>query len=306
MPEQVPAVGIGDRRDDEASGTARSDRVTPHNYARAMTTITVRRPEFTWPDDLPILPDPNDPSRSCELVAFSFTLPYLEPYLIRTMRAAAKEVDDEDLRAEMKAFSGQEAQHFQQHARINDVVRAQLSGPSAASIRALEDELEADYRRFSDEKSLAFNLAYAEGFEAMTFSLARANLDFSRVSTTVPEWASLMAWHLAEEVEHRTVTFDAYDKIIGKYPYRVAVGTWAQGHFLRYQIAMATVMRRDTDDPDISARTVWWQAAKRNWKSGTIPGMLRAMSPRYNPRNVELSEDLYLIAESQGVDLRGS
>ncbi len=271
-----------------------------------MTAIVVRRPSFDWPTDLSPVPDPADLVRSGELVGLSFTLPYLEPYLIRTMRVASKEVSDPELKADMKAFSGQEAQHFQNHARINDIVRDQLSPTAATAMRDLEDRLDADYRRFSDEKSLAFNLAYAEGFEAMTFSLARANLDFSRVSTTVPEWASLMAWHLAEEVEHRTVTFDAYDKIIGKYPYRVAVGTWAQGHFLRYQIAMATVMRRDTDDPDISARTVWWQAAKRNWKSGTIPGMLRAMSPRYNPRNVELSEDLYLIAESQGVDLRGT
>jgi len=84
-----------------------------------MATITVRRPDFEWPSDLPVLPVPADPSRSCELVALSFTLPYLEPYLIRTMRVAAKQVDDPELRADMKAFSGQEAQHYQQHARIN-------------------------------------------------------------------------------------------------------------------------------------------------------------------------------------------
>ncbi len=33
-----------------------------------------------------------------------------------------------------------------------------------------------------------------------------------------------MAWHLCEEIEHRTVTFDAYDQIVGKYLYRLADG----------------------------------------------------------------------------------
>lgn len=268
-----------------------------------MTTITVRRPEFTWPDDLPILPDANDPSRSCELVALSFTLPYLEPYLIRTMRAAAKEVEDEVLRAEMKAFSGQEAQHFQQHARINDVVRVQLSGPSAAAMRALEDDLEADYRQFSDEKSLAFNLAYAEGFEAMTFALARSAIGTADVGRVVPEWANLIAWHLSEEVEHRTVTFDAYEAVVGRYPYRVAVGTLAQAHFLRYLFRMATVLQRETVSAEIPMWRVLAQGVKRNWSNGTIPGTLRATLPTYNPRKVPLSDEVRLIAAAQGVDL---
>lgn len=267
-----------------------------------MADITVRRPEFEWPTDLPVLPIEDDPSRSCEIVGLSFTLPYLEPYLIRTMRVAAKAVDDEDLRADMKAFSGQEAQHYQQHARINDVVRSQLSERGAAQMLALEEGLEADYRRFTDEKSLAFNLAYAEGFEAMTFALARANTDFSAVATS-SSWADLIGWHLAEEVEHRTVTFDAYERIIGRYPYRAAVGTWAQGHYLRTLLRMAGVVRRDVVDPDVSMWTVVRDAVRRNWRSGVIPDTARALSPRYDPRNVELSDDVVRVAAAQGVTL---
>ncbi len=264
-----------------------------------MGSIIVRRPSFEWPHDLPVLPIPDDPERSCELVGLSFTLPYLEPYLIRTMRVAGKEVDDPSLRADMKAFSGQEAQHYQNHARVNDVVRNQLSDHAAAAMRDLEERLEADYRRFSATKSVGFNLAYAEGFEAMTFALARSNMDAASPRRTVSGWAELIAWHLCEEIEHRTVTFDAYDAVVGKYPYRLVVGTWSQIHFLRFLLAMATVVRRDLVDPGISSRRVAWQAAKRNWKTGT----LRAMSPRYNPRNVELSENVRTIAAEQGIDL---
>lgn len=268
-----------------------------------MATITIRRPDFEWPTDLPVLPLPSDPSRSCELVALSFTLPYLEPYLIRTMRVAAKQVEDPELRAEIKAFSGQEAQHYKNHARVNDVVRAQLSGPAAEAMRRLEDDLEADYRRFSADKSLAFNLAYAEGFEAMTFSLARSVMNGTTASDVVPEWANLIAWHLAEEVEHRTVTFDAYEAIVGRYPHRVTVGAWAQLHYLRSLLRMARVLQRDTFEVEASMRQVVGQAAKRNWRNGMIPGMFRAALPGYDPREVEISDEVRLIAATQGVAL---
>ncbi|MFT4595774.1 MAG: putative metal-dependent hydrolase [Paracrocinitomix sp.] len=268
-----------------------------------MTTITVRRPNFEWPPDLPVLPVPSDPSRSCELVALSFTLPYLEPYLIRTMRVAAKQVEDPELRADMKAFSGQEAQHYQQHARINDLVRAQLSDGAATAMRSLEDGLEACYRRFSQEKSLAFNLAYAEGFEAMTFALARSVLTTEGASDADPAWGNLMAWHLAEEIEHRTVTFDAYEAVVGRYTHRVAVGTWAQSHFLRCLLRMAAVLQRDTIDASVPMRKVVSQAARRNWRNGMVPGTLRSILPSYNPRNVPISDEVRLIAATQGVEL---
>jgi hypothetical protein len=170
-------------------------------------------------------------------------------------------------------------------------------------MRELETRLDTDYRRFSEEKSLAFNLAYAEGFEAMTFALARSEMDTKSVADAVPEWAELMAWHLCEEIEHRTVTFDAYDQIVGRYPYRIAVGCWSQLHFLRYLLAMATVIRRDLGEPDVPQRRVVWQAAKRNWRTGTLPGTLRAMSPSYDPRKVAISDDVRAIAAAQGIDL---
>ncbi len=269
----------------------------------AESSIVVRRPEFEWPDEVPLDVAPGDPVRTCDLLALSFTLPYLEPYLIRTMRVASGLVDDEGLKADMKAFSGQEAQHYRNHARINDLVRAQLSESGASAMRALEDGIEADYRRFTDTKSIEFNLAYAEGFEAMTFALARSSFSDPSSLDVDPGWGTLFGWHLAEEVEHRTVTFDAYEHVAGSYLYRTIVGTRAQAHFLGFLLRMATVLRREVDDPGISAARVRWDSAKRNWRSGAIPGTLRALSPRYNPRKVELSEEVRATAALVGVEL---
>jgi predicted metal-dependent hydrolase len=251
---------------------------------------------------VPLLPFPDDPSASCELVALSFTLPYLEPYLIRTMRAASKQIHDPDLAADMKAFSGQEAQHHQNHSRLNAAVRSQLSQPTAAALQALEDALDADYRRYTAEKSLAFNLAYAEGFEAMTFALARSMISSPDAERMVPEWQGIAVWHLAEEIEHRTVTYDAYEAIVGSYPYRVAAGTRSQIHFLGYLLRMATVLERELADPGTSFMRVARSSVRRQWKLGTIPGGLRALSPRYNPRRVELSQRVRDIGAVVGID----
>ena len=270
----------------------------------ATSTIEVRRPAFEWPDDLALQPVPDDPAASAELLAISFTLPYLEPYLIRTMRSAAKLVVDPRLRADMKAFSGQEAQHYQQHARINDLVRVQFSPETAAAMRSLEDALETDYRRFTKEKSDRFNLAYAEGFEAMTFSLARALLASDESNHADPSWRQLILWHLAEEIEHRTVTFDAFDQTYGNWPYRSAVGSWAQAHFLRYVVAMATVARRDLLPGEASTPRAAWYSLRRHVRLGTVGGMVKALSPKYDPRRVTLLDPVLDHAEIAGVDLR--
>jgi hypothetical protein len=80
-------------------------------------------------------------------------------------------------------------------------LRAKLAPETALEIKRIEADIEADYQRFTKSKSLKFNLAYAEGFEAMTLAMALSSFDQG------------FEWHLAEEVEHRMVTFDAYDHL---------------------------------------------------------------------------------------------
>ena len=42
-------------------------------------------------------------------MAFSLTMPYLEPYLIRTYRSVADDITDPALAADVREFIGQEA-----------------------------------------------------------------------------------------------------------------------------------------------------------------------------------------------------
>jgi hypothetical protein len=56
--------------------------------------ITVRKVKFEFPDELDDVLPGNDPVRETYMVAFSLTMPYLEPYLIRTLRSVADDITD--------------------------------------------------------------------------------------------------------------------------------------------------------------------------------------------------------------------
>ena len=72
-------------------------------------------------------------------LGFSMTMPYLEPYLIRTMRESLKQTTDPAVARDVKQFIGQEAQHFRQHRVLNDMVR-NCHG-AFAGLQALETRL---------------------------------------------------------------------------------------------------------------------------------------------------------------------
>lgn len=204
-----------------------------------MSEVTVRRVKFEFPDELDdVLPGADLVSESY-LVAFSFTMPALEPYLIRTARAVAPRITDTTLAEDVDGFIGQEAQHFQNHRRVNEMVLRQLGDPAAAKIRDILSELDDEYRRFTSGRSDEFNLVYAEGFEAMTCAMAMSMFESAGAGASGPgsnfgPWRQLWTWHAAEEIEHRTVAFALYEHLVGSYPRRAIGSMRAQLHFQRY------------------------------------------------------------------------
>lgn len=254
--------------------------------------IPVRRMNFEFPDDMDLVFIEDDPALSYFFVGAWMMLPYLEPYLIRTVQAAMEHVRDPQTLEEMKRFCAQEGQHFRQHAKANEVVkRVHPSGPALA---ALEKEVEALFARWSKEKSLRFNLAYAEGFESMTCSGAIAQIELDIFSYMKEPIRSLMYWHIMEEVEHRTVCFDAYEQVCGGYFYRTAMSLWFQDHYLKWCGKFANAMLAAEPDimqryaaPDIKERR---EARMRRYMANAVPKRLATYLPWYNPRRIKLPE----------------
>jgi len=216
-------------------------------------------------------------------LALSMTMPYLEPYLIRTMKVALKRISDPGLCEDVRRFSRQEGHHFRNHATLNDLVRGHFDAPVADRLSAIEADLESDYQRFSRSESLRFNVAYAEGFEAMTCAVALAAAEHGAFEDeTMMPGGEIWAWHMAEEIEHRTVAFDVFAHLDGSYLYRVVFGTWSQRHFIRYIGRFARCLADGLGCPLERSFSPMQRTALKRY--------LRTFSPWYDPAKIEVPQ----------------
>ncbi|MGH0032348.1 MAG: metal-dependent hydrolase [Myxococcota bacterium] len=262
-----------------------------------MDTITVRQMSLAFPDDMDPVVVPGKPEESFFFLAFSLLLPYLEPYLIRTMKEARRHVTDEALLEDLGKFNAQEGQHYKQHARFNEIVRAQ----GFPELLAIEKDLDDDYQRFSREKALRFNLAYAEGFEAFTTAMARVSFERG-MDEMHPALRELYTWHLVEEFEHRTVAFDVYEHVVGDYLYRLRVGLFAQWHMLRwclraqrYMLGADRGLLERHGGAAGRRRRAWEQIRTRAPK--LLARVLPTYTPWYTPHRIEMPEGMQALQD---------
>lgn len=256
----------------------------------AEDSITVRRLPLSFPAGLDPVIVEGAPEESFFNVGLSLLLPYLEPYLIRTMREAKKHVSDPALLADIDLFNAQEGQHYRQHIRFNQAIR----GSVPEGLKELEAELDDDYRRYTETRSLRFNLAYAEGFEALTAAMARFTFEAKVLDRMQGDARELFQWHLVEELEHRTVAFDVYDHVCRAYFYRLFVGLFAQWHLNRFVIRASRVMT--LADPDGfrkrfgGARRALARVAPLLWLAFRLllPKVLATYLPWYTPHTIPL------------------
>ena len=262
-----------------------------------MDTITVRQMPFEFPDEIDPVFIEGDHRQSFTFIAASLVLPHIEPYLIRSMKAAEKHVTDPKVLDGLKRFSAQEGHHYRMHKKFNATIRR--SG--FPRLDEFERELSDDYHRFSRTKSLRFNLAYAEGFEAFTMNVVKHLMEPNGFGPDLPPYLEMWEWHFVEELEHRTVAFDVYDHVCGGYSYRLAVGIWAQWHFNNWVRRVASYMLKVRPQPKGSAKE------SAGVLQGTkvpipkihslLPGLLRIYLPSYTPHEVKIAPGIQTLAD---------
>jgi uncharacterized protein len=213
---------------------------------RTAAGILVRRIAFAYPDDLRVHWHPGRPEWSQMVNASSLLMPYLEPYLIEAIRDALPRIRDPKLAEEARGYMGQEAHHYKQHRRFNELLLAPGRGYEA--LRDYEATLEEDYEGFRRERDLDFHLAYAAGFETMALAighmLIRDRAYFFRDAD--PSVSSLVLWHFVEELEHKHAAFDVYQHVVGRYWTRVRGLAFAMHHTLsRTRQAYIELLKKD-------------------------------------------------------------
>jgi len=245
-----------------------------------------RQIAFEFPDDLQPHWKPSDPEFCAMVNGASMSMPYLEPFLIRTMREAMQLTDDATVQDSGRAFNMQEQYHYQTHRRFNELLKSKRY-PELAQ---LERDMQDYYQRLS-KRSLRVRMAYAAGFESMTLGVTgwlvenRVRL-FSGADTRV---ASFIVWHFVEESEHKCVAYDVYQSAFGK----GIGGYWARmagvfhGSFSIMWFSMRgykSILQKDGLWNRLGSR---WRLALHlgSFVRAIAPYVLRAALPGHDPRS---------------------
>ena len=218
---------------------------------------------------------------------------YVEPYLVKVMLKAKPLIDKDNakLHSDVTIFCKQEAQHCKQHMAFNVNLRA----AGYPHLEAMEKKLAEDLAGFLENRSLKFNLAYSDGFEAM--GALGAQLWFSCYTEFLagadPVAVQLWKWHMAEEYEHREVAFSVYHAIYGHknlfngWLYRVYGFLFAARHLMGFGNRVADYLlaedRKTMTPAEREASLAREKAFKKKMARVAISELLKVLSPFYNP-----------------------
>lgn len=248
-------------------------------------TMLVRRMNFPYPASLKGWWNAERPEFSHMVNSGSLSMPYLEPYLIEVMKQARAKITDPQLRQDVDLYIAQESTHFRQHQQFN----RRLAEMGYKSVPAHEAKLKADYEALGKNRSLTFNIAYAEGFEAMGLCVGHMLIEdreylFGKADPAV---SSLILWHFVEEIEHKSVTFDVFKALDGRYSWRIYGLIYATTHiFFRAWQGYRALLIEDGRWFNLRNRLVVYGLLARMF-SRLLPRLLRIFKPGYDPRQVQ-------------------
>lgn len=136
----------------------------------------------------------------------SLLMPHIEPYFVRSTRAVLDDLQPA-LAEDARSYMSQELAHQREHRDFNALLIGQVPR------LGLVDRFAARaYGWLERTRSPQFNLAFAAGSETIAYSIARWTHDHQRdvMTGADPGAAAVFWWHLAEEVEHKSVAFDVH------------------------------------------------------------------------------------------------
>jgi predicted metal-dependent hydrolase len=162
--------------------------------------------------------------------------PHGERFFVRSVKHFLDRIEDPALRAQIKGFFGQEGRHAREHERWSEIMRRQ-----GYEVDRFLSAYEAISRRIEDRMSPELRLAVTAACEHFTAILAEGALQGGMLDLAAPEMRALLAWHAAEEIEHKAVAFDALRAVAPSYALRVlglAIATALLGGFWLWAAVM--------------------------------------------------------------------
>ena len=159
----------------------------------------------------------NSPTATAIANGVNLLFPHGERFFVRSVKHFLDRINEPPLRAAIKGFFGQEGRHAHAHDRFNQILRVQ----------GFEiDRFLDGYKRLSSwleaHTPPKLNLATTAAAEHFTAILAEGAFTQDLLDQAAPEMRELLAWHAAEELEHKAVAFDVLQAIDPSYALRMA------------------------------------------------------------------------------------
>lgn len=185
--------------------------------------LKARRVQFDFAQT-PLHWIPDDPFATHLINGINLLLPAGELWFCRVYNKALPLISDPGLRADVEGFIRQEAVHSRAHSRAEQQF-LQAHGMSTNEFRQRAEWLfehflgnapfgiNALQQPLLEKRWLIFRVGVIAAIEHFTGLLGQWAMDNKSWDKADPVMADLFRWHLAEEVEHRTVAFDLFEHL---------------------------------------------------------------------------------------------
>jgi predicted metal-dependent hydrolase len=230
----------------------------------------------------------NNPTATAVANGVNLLFPHGERFFVRSVKHFLPQIEDPALRAAIKGFFGQEGRHAHAHDDFNDVLRH----------HGFEiDRFLTSYKQISSwlERKLPakLNLAITAAAEHFTAILAEGAFKHRVLDKAAPGMQQLLAWHAAEEIEHKAVAFDVLKTVDPSYLLRtvglvcataILGGFWTWGAF--------ALMRQEKTGPLKAWRQLGQLPRRDPIVLGVfVRGIREYLRPSFHPRDNH-NEDL--------------
>lgn len=251
-----------------------------------MTHMQIIQPRKTVFDvsNVPVFWNDGDPVLTRFFDALSVHFPDGERFFIQSVRNYQDQVTDPKLKADVRNFFRQEAQHGIVHDQYNVVMAAQ-----GINVKKILDRMNFLLRLTQKYMPPKYQLAMTAAFEHITAILGEGFMDedSNMLRNADPVMRAMFMWHGVEEVEHKAVAFDVYQQaagggyitrtsalLIGTAMVHVIVGS-ALWHMLKVD--------RLTGRPLLIARSVYRLYGPNGLLTRLIPAYLAWFRPGFHP-----------------------
>jgi hypothetical protein len=216
--------------------------------------------------------------------ALSLLFPLGEAFFIEAVQHYRPQIEDPTLRQQVRDFAYQEGQHSKAHAAYNRMLADQGLHLDWVE-RSLAVRLDIGRRLFRPVTRLAFT-ATAEHLTATMAEGMLASMQ-DHLAHADPRMRALYYWHAVEEVEHKAVAWDVYERVAhGGWLRRVLAQLWTtQMVILNVGIVVAYMLYKDGLLFDVGTWrrglvTLW---GPRGFFTRMVRPFLRGFRPGFHP-----------------------